>query len=113
MQAEAHFYCARKLGPRLRNDTEFREPSRSRSVLSLEPLAVQDRHPGSRCATWARDTHRLSRELDHFAPKWIVTKRWLHYGGRLVDFAHQLFEFRRVLGIIREIDIHTRSKEFC
>src|SRR5262249_5021784 len=39
MQAEAHFHCA--------CNVEFREPCRSRSVLSLEPLAVQDRHPGS------------------------------------------------------------------
>lgn len=110
MQAEAHFHCACKLGPRLSTDIESREPCRSRSVLSLEPLAVQDRHPGSGCATWARNTHRFCR-LDHFAPKWIVTKRWPHHGGRLVDVAHQLVELRQVPGIIREIDVHARAKE--
>src|SRR5262249_38198632 len=110
MQAEAHFHCARKRGPRPKTDIAFREPCRGHCVLSLEPLAIQDRLPGSGCATWARNTHRLCR-LDHFAPKWIVTKRWLHYGGRLVDLAHQLFELRRVLGIIREIDVHARAKE--
>src|SRR5262249_60817427 len=110
MQAKAHFFWPVKRAPRLNTDIEFREPCRSRSVLSLEPLAVQDRHPGSGCATWARNTHRLCR-LDHFAPKWIVTKRWPHYGGRLVGLAHQLFQLPPVLGIIREIDVNAQGKE--
>src|SRR5215831_4720084 len=65
----------------------FVSPAVAVCVLGLEPLAVQDRHPGSGCATWARNTHRLCR-LDHFAPERIVTKRWPHYGGGLVDLAH-------------------------
>src|SRR5262249_39547654 len=79
VQGEAHFHSAYTL--------YFREPCLSGSVLSLEPFVIQDRHAGSGCATWARDTHRLPRP-NHFAPEWIVTKRWPHYRRCLVDLAH-------------------------